>query len=163
MVWPALHIFKCRYRRFRYSKKGKQVFCWVWNMLSHIFPHKISKTGSRRGKRKRWNSMEQPFFLLVTCRQWISKIDEQEGPARVMHHLGGSTTTTNNKQQTTTNNHGRTACSRAADLVCHLCWVRSLASWTRSQLTSPPPQRGVASTTWASYMERQHPPHPSVA
>jgi hypothetical protein len=51
--------------------------------------------------------MEQPFFLLVTCRQWISKIDEQEGPARVMHHLGGSTTTTNNKQQTTntTNNY----------------------------------------------------------
>jgi hypothetical protein len=48
--------------------------------------------------------MEQPFFLLVTCRQWISKIDEQEGPARVMHHLGGSTTTTTNNKQQTTNN-----------------------------------------------------------
>ena len=37
------------------------------------------------------------------------------------------------------NNNGRTACSRAADLVFHLCWVRSLASWTRSQ--RPPAKR----------------------
>ena len=36
-----------------------------------------------------------------------------------------------NKQ--TTNNNGRTACSCATDLVCHLWWVRSLASWARSQ------------------------------
>ena len=36
-------------------------------------------------------------------------------------------------------NNGRTACSRAADLVFHLCWVRSLSSWTRSQ--RPPEKR----------------------
>ena len=138
-------------RHYKWHDLEEALLAWPDTTIGMITNHQPPTTDNQQPT----TNNQQPTTNHKPQQQQEEQHKEQQQPTSNHQPPTANNHNNNNKNyQKHKNNNGRTACSRAADLVCHLCWIRSLASWTRSQLTPPPPQPGVASTTWASYMER---------